>query len=245
MNERRLILLTFAIGLLFFSERARAVESPEIHFSKGVVAFGEKDYRKAAEEFEAVVKIRPEDAKAYFYLGSCYFYLKDYPQAKSSLLKAAALDPELKGATKVLIDEMGKFGAEYDDNVVLNPSGVTTAISDQEDWRAIFDLNLKYKPIGEPLELTTFYNFYQSRHQELTDYDLQGHTFGIYTSAKKEPWKFRLQYSFDYYYLALSRNDYLAIHTIIPTANLALGKNKLTQFYYQFREKNYLKTEVI
>ena len=100
-----------AIGLLFFCERARAVESAEIHFSKGVVAFVEKDYQRAAEEFEEVVKISPTDSKAYFYLGSCYFYLKDYQKAKLALLKAAILDPALKTATKVLIDEMeGKPG---------------------------------------------------------------------------------------------------------------------------------------
>ncbi len=260
MNKIRFILLMVAIGGLFFCEKARAVEAPEIHFSKGVVAFVEKDYRRAAEEFEEVVKLRPTDSKAYFYLGSCYFNLKDYPQAKSSLSKAATLDPELKTATKLLIDEMegkpverripakkrwaisGKFGAEYDDNVVLNPSGVTTAISDQEDWRVILNLNLEYQPIREPLELATYYNFYQSRHGELTDYNLQGHTIGLYTSAKREPWKFRLQYSYDYYWLALARDDYLAVHTIIPTANLTLRKNKLTQFYYQFREKDYFQS---
>ena len=76
----------------------------------------------------------------------------------------------------------------------------------------------------------------------MTDYDLQGHTVGFWTTTQREPWKFRLQYSYDYYWLGLSRNDYLAVHSIIPTANLTLRKNKLTQFYYQFREKDYLQS---
>ncbi len=256
MNKKGLVLLLIMCGLLFFSERAEAVKSAESYFSEGVAAFAEKNYRKAARQFEKALKVNPEDANAYYYLGNCYGYLGDKQKAEECLEKAVELDPELKGAIEVLIAEIqekaseeiptekkwaisGTFGFEYDNNVALNSSGVATAISDQEDWRGVFDLNLEYKLIKQPLQLDTFYKFYQSWHQKLTDYNLQGHTVGLCSSVKKEPWIFRLQYSYNYYYLA--HNDYLAIHSIIPTANL-IQENKLTQFYYQFQDKDYLQS---
>ncbi len=256
MNKKRFILLLIASSLLFFSGRAEAVKSAENYFSEGVSAFAEKNYREAVRQFEKALKVNPEDANTYYYLGNCYGYLGDKQKAEECLEKAVELDPELKGAVEVLIAEMrekasgeipaekkwaisGTFGMEYDNNVVLNPSGVATAISDQEDWRGVFNVNLEYKPIKEPLELATFYNFYQTWHQELTDYNLQGHTVGLYGSIKREPWGFRLQYSYNYYYLA--HNDYLAIHSIIPTANF-IQENKLTQLYYQFQNKDYLQS---
>ena len=256
MNKKELVLLLIVSILFFFSGRAEAAKSPENYFSEGSSAFAGKNYREAARQFEKALKVNPEDANAYYYLGNCYFYLGNQQKAEECLQKAVELDPELKGAIEVLIAEMrekasgetaaekkwavsGTFGMEYDDNVVLNPSGVATAISDQEDWRGVFNLNLEYRPIKEPLEFTTFYKFYQSWHQKLTDYNLQGHTIGLRGSVKKEPWRFRLQYSYNYYYLA--HNDYLAIHSIIPTANF-VQEDKLTQFYYQFQNKDYLQS---
>ncbi len=70
---------------------------PDTHFNLGYLYFKKKAYLMAAEEFEAVVKLKPQYARdAYFNLGLSYFNMGEHTKALSAFENARRLDPKNK-----------------------------------------------------------------------------------------------------------------------------------------------------
>jgi tetratricopeptide (TPR) repeat protein len=71
------------------------------------------DWVRAAQTFERVVELSPEDAKAWNSLGICLWQLGDYARAKESYLKAIALDAVYKDPLfnlAALLSSQRKYG---------------------------------------------------------------------------------------------------------------------------------------
>lgn len=78
-------------------------ELPDAHFNLGYLYFGKKAYLLAAEEFEAVVKLRPPYLKdAYFNLGLSYFRMEEKTKALRALKNALKLDPKNRRASNLI-----------------------------------------------------------------------------------------------------------------------------------------------
>ena len=65
-----------------------------MHMQKGLEAYYAGNYQEALGEYKMVTKIMPHSSTAYKRLGSIYFQLKDFDNARLYWEKAIEIDPE-------------------------------------------------------------------------------------------------------------------------------------------------------
>jgi tetratricopeptide (TPR) repeat protein len=102
MKKRVLAILFFAllgntISVMAQTEPediAMATDEYKDSFYESLKQKGIENYDKAIISLEKCIKLKPNDAVAYFELGKNYFALKEYQNAQSSFEKAAQLDPK-------------------------------------------------------------------------------------------------------------------------------------------------------
>jgi len=104
IKKRVLVILIFALLGNTFSVMAQtntediamATDEYQDSFYESLKQKGIENYDKAIASLEKCVKLKPNDAVAYFELGKNYLALKDYNNAQSSFEKATQLDPKNK-----------------------------------------------------------------------------------------------------------------------------------------------------
>jgi tetratricopeptide (TPR) repeat protein len=104
MKKRVLVILVFALFSNIFSVMAQtnpediamATDEYQDSFYESLKQKGIENYDKAIVSLEKCIKLKPNDAVAYFELGKNYLFLKDYGNAQSSFEKATQLDPKNK-----------------------------------------------------------------------------------------------------------------------------------------------------
>ncbi|MNG04694.1 Tetratricopeptide repeat protein [compost metagenome] len=75
---------------------AMATDEYQDSFYESLKQKGIENYDKAIVSLEKCIKLKPNDAVAYFELGKNYFALKEYSNAQTSFEKATQLDPKNK-----------------------------------------------------------------------------------------------------------------------------------------------------
>jgi tetratricopeptide (TPR) repeat protein len=70
------------------------VQAANEHFNRALTLYFQKDYTGAIEEFVEAVKINPDNAKAYYFIGYSYYKRGEFTQAAEAFEKAYALDPK-------------------------------------------------------------------------------------------------------------------------------------------------------
>jgi tetratricopeptide (TPR) repeat protein len=104
MKKRVFVILLFALFSNAFSVMAQAnpediamaTDEYQDSFYESLKQKGIENYDKAIASLEKCIKLKPNDAVAYFELGKNYLSLKDYANAQSSFEKATQLDPKNK-----------------------------------------------------------------------------------------------------------------------------------------------------
>jgi len=104
MKKRVLVILIFALFSNIFSvvaqtnpeDIAMATDEYQDSFYESLKQKGIENYDKAIVSLEKCVKLKPNDAVAYFELGKNHLALKDYSNAQISFEKATQLDPKNK-----------------------------------------------------------------------------------------------------------------------------------------------------
>ncbi|MEN2398455.1 tetratricopeptide repeat protein [Flavobacterium sp. MC2016-06] len=104
MKKRVLVILFFALFGNSISVMAQvepediAMASDEYQdsFYESLKQKGIENYDKAIVSLEKCIKLKPNDAVAYFELGKNYLALKQYPSAQNAFEKATQLDPKNK-----------------------------------------------------------------------------------------------------------------------------------------------------
>jgi Tfp pilus assembly protein PilF len=136
-------------------------------------------------------------------------------------------------------------GFEYDSNVVLAPDDSTIketrGISDEADGRFRVDLGGRYHfSTGGPVSLMMGYDFSQSIHFNLTQYDLQGHELRVEVTS---PWRgVELGFTGSYDFYALDYRSYLQQGSGIPWVTFFEGERGATRLYYSLGGHDYLRT---
>jgi len=72
---------------------AMATDEYQDSFYESLKQKGIENYDKAIVSLEKCIKLKPNDAVAYFELGKNYLFLKQYKEAQDSFEKATQLDP--------------------------------------------------------------------------------------------------------------------------------------------------------
>lgn len=104
MKKRVLVILVFVLFSNAFSVMAQtnpediamATDEYQDSFYESLKQKGIENYDKAIVSLEKCIKLKPNDAVAYFELGKNYLSLKDYGNAQSFFEKATQLDPKNK-----------------------------------------------------------------------------------------------------------------------------------------------------
>jgi len=138
----------------------------------------------------------------------------------------------------------GEVGFQYDTNVVLAPSdaGVKVAegITKQADGRAVIGLGGAYQLLNNAVgSLTAEYDFYQSIHFNLTQFDLQGHRLRFDALAPPGKWSYGLSAMYDFY--ALDYQSFFQEGLGTPWISLNESDTAATQVYYTLRARDFFR----
>jgi tetratricopeptide (TPR) repeat protein len=134
----------------------------------------------------------------------------------------------------------GSLGFEYDSNVVL--AGDDVGISEEDDGRFAITAGGRYIPWrNENFLLMTGYEFFQSIHFDLTDFNLQDHRPEIQLIARYEWLRFGLLTRYEYF--IRDTDSFLSQATGSPWFSFEEGEFGRTELYYRARLRDFKGSE--
>ena len=219
----------------------------------GIAYSRHEEYPPAKELLEKVVAADPQNTRAQYELGVVLAHMKQYGEANKLLatVSASAGSEELADNAKELMEgmrspqEAGKpvlkivGGMQYDSNVILEPDNPYVSQGKQADWRGILSLFGSYPFLNkERGGAEVNYQFYQSLHLELEDYNVQQHDLslsGRYTFSPTV--QASLQAGAVASYVGGER--YGSTFAIRPALSTSLFENSRTQFYLGWEKRDY------
>jgi Flp pilus assembly protein TadD len=194
-----------------------------------------------------------------FYVAMAYMGLGRNKKAADAIQKCIDLDPTSEIAAKAqeyagkIPEEekpekrwniSGTLSFQYDDNVVLKPEGVTTAVlvTDESDFRGVGFLWGEYRFLQDgPWLSGVRASFYQSLHTDLDEFDVTdtaGSLYGGYRDAVMG-FPFTVEADYEYEYTWLDNDSYLGRHSGILNLDFSETSYLLTQLTYRGQYKNF------
>jgi tetratricopeptide (TPR) repeat protein len=76
---------------VFSTEELFDVQSADEHFNKGLNIYYAKDYTEAIQEFTEAIRINPQNAKAYYFIGYAYYKQGNFSKATEAFKMAYEL----------------------------------------------------------------------------------------------------------------------------------------------------------
>jgi tetratricopeptide (TPR) repeat protein len=153
--------------------------------------------------------------------------------------EAAAFLERMRQGHGARYEAYGAVGFQYDSNVVLEPSGQPIkGLEGPGDGRAIIDVGATYVPWrNEYALLSVGYEFFQSLHFSLTDFNLQDHRPNIAVAVDAGPVQFGLLTRYDYY--LLDTDSFLEEVTGVPWLAIPEADVGRTEFHYRQRWREF------
>ena len=235
------------------------IRSGQTAFMKGLVLLEMDRNTEAVESFKKAGELSPELVQASNYqMGLALLKGNELEAARSRFNDVIAKDPNTDMAVFAssyleTIDKKKKekvpyrfylgYHLQYDDNVALKPSDsdVAVNISDDDDYRHLLTAGFEYLPERKgPIDYSAHYNLYYSMHDDLSEFDVQSHTFVIVPSYKLNKTS-SADVALGYNYSLVDNDRYLSTVTISPTYTLLHGKNNMFQTYFSYQNKDFLK----
>ncbi|HZR46490.1 MAG TPA: tetratricopeptide repeat protein [Candidatus Manganitrophaceae bacterium] len=196
----------------------------EVHYETGVASYNGGDLEAARRAFQNVMTISPESEAA---------------QSAGGFLEK--IDEE--GAKRKRWDVSLSLGAQYDDNVILEPNQsppTAQTITDKSDLVGVVFLRGRY----QWLHLSDWsgrveYSFYQNFHRDdaLENFNIQSHQLIFNGGRRIGQSELLLQYELQY--ALLGGDSFMLKQTIGPRFILPESKRNLTEFSYQFGAKRF------
>jgi Tfp pilus assembly protein PilF len=205
----------------------RAAKDPEqqvtARYYEGVTAYQAGNWSGAAESFDYVVNTTP-----------------DSPMGR----EAAAFLVKLGKGQHRRYQLYASLGFLYDSNVILAPStgagGAESVlgVSQQGDFLATIAAGGAAVPWRtETTQLLVGYDFYQSLHKDLHQFNLQDHGPNAQISTQLGPVGLALLGRYDYYFL--EDQSFLQEATALPWATVALGSLGRSEIFYRMLRQDY------
>ncbi len=126
-------------------------------------------------------------------------------------------------------------GGEYDSNITVDAQDLATS---EGDVAALLEADLSFKPIqsgDSALEIS--YDFFQSLHDDLSEFDLQIHGLSLTGSTKIGGVDASANYRFSH--ILLGGDKFLDIHSIRPTLGLSLSQDVYVNAAYEYQWRDY------
>ena len=191
--------------------------TPNAQYYRGLALYASEQDAQAQEAFESVLQSQP-----------------DSPLARQSQRYLEALAQ--RASAKRLGQFQGSVSFEYDDNVILEPNAV--AISGQADGRMVISVLGRLLPVRTPpWNLGVEYALFQSLHFDLTEFDIQSHTGGLFASLKLE--RVTLYAAANYNYTLLDNTRFSEAVTLQPSAIIKESERLFTVASVRYRLSNY------
>jgi Tfp pilus assembly protein PilF len=204
----------------------RAAIDPQLaaaaHFYRGVAQQRAGEARAAATSFRSAAERAP-----------------DTEIAREAEQRAARLGTAPSARRYELY---GALGFEYDSNVRLAPSDDALAgalgIAEDDDGVGTIEAGARYDVIREPsLRVSAGYEFFQSLHLDLDDFNLQDHRLGVDATGRAGRAIVGLATHYDYY--LLKTDSFLEEISTAPWLRIPLGPSDETDLYYRFRYRDF------
>ena len=204
----------------------RAEKDPQqrlaARYYEGVVAYRSGDRQQAERLFTEVVQNSPES---------------DVKHEAALFLQA------LRGRPARAFSLYGTAGFQYDSNVALAPGNETikqeTGISRQEDGRITLGAGVTYAAWQrDRTELSLGYEFFQSLHFRVTEFNLQDNGPSVQLVSSAGPFQFGILGRYDYY--LLSTDSFLQEGTVLPWFAVLEDRGR-SEIFYRMRRRDFIK----
>jgi tetratricopeptide (TPR) repeat protein len=85
-------ILCLLLGGIATADDLFDTKASDAHFQEGLKLYFNQQYEDATKAFEEAIKIDPENAKAYYFMGYSYYKLKNMPKAMETFEQAYHLN---------------------------------------------------------------------------------------------------------------------------------------------------------
>jgi hypothetical protein len=128
-----------------------------------------------------------------------------------------------------------KAGAQYDDNVTVEQTDITTGVADAA---ALFEASAGYKLLnGKKNKVDVGYDFSQSLYSKENNFDIQSHSLSLTGSTTRGGVTYGGSYYF--FHLLLGGKDFLDMHLISPSVAGFVRPNLYVRGWYYFFDKTF------
>lgn len=259
--------LTYSLGILYQEKKEYekalqkfqevAAQEPSnvlaIYYS-GINLYKLEQYEAAGEYLVKAAKMSPSiEANGLYYAGICGYRLDRCDEAVKlfehvmKIADSEDLKENARSWVQVIKKNQAsakpyhlylKTGYLYDDNVVLEPTDLDI-VADESDSAYMLYFSGKYDMIDSRRVTSGIgYSHYQTRYQDLSEYDLTGSIGNIYLNYKfSESVKLGLKYRPIYYWV--DSESYLMQHQINPSVMWLIDNNNAVDFSYSYYRNNY------
>jgi Flp pilus assembly protein TadD len=229
-------------------------DEPLVYYYGGLAAAALQSYAQASEKFLRAGALDPELAQDPRYkLGASYHAQGKPEQAAAEFRAAVAADatpsvrPGITSAGTVLSPQSKRWdlraalSLQYDSNVVLLPSGISTPgnnISRKDDFVTVLTGGGEYRFIQDGTWTAgAGYGFYQNIHAKLSDFNVQDHTPTVYVQRRLGSADVRFQYLLNH--VTVGGDSYLLSNTVLSTVTIPESERTYTQAYVRYQNKDF------
>ena len=236
---------------------AEGIRPAQTAFLKGLVLMKEDKNDDAVKSFNNAKDLDQSMAQAAEYqIAIAYMKTGKFHDAKDVFQRLTLVDPnstmanfantymnaisDREKAMKPFRASVGVYW-QYDDNVVLQPSGGTvgTNISDKGDAREVTTAMAEYtQRFGETYDIKAQYFFYWAKQNNLGFYDTLSNTFVLQPEMNLKSGQLSLPRAYN-----LTRvNDkaYLSTPSVAGVYNQMVGNHNMGQAYLKYAYKDYM-----
>jgi len=230
-----------------------------VRYGLGMAYYFSGDSQEAAVFFKRARKDDPSNPMVLLYLGLAYMSLGRDREAAEALRACIEMNPspEVVAMARDYLAQIPErekppkrlslsatLSFQYDDNVILEPEGLTTAefVSDESDYRGVAFFWGEYRFLqGVPWLGGLRYSLYQSVHTRLNDYDVTNNAAALYGGyrGKLKEFPYKLQVDYEYQHTLLDNARYLDRHSGILNLDFIEAPYLATKLTYRGQKKHF------
>jgi len=235
-------------AMLWLEKAEKTGRKPgQVEFLRGLVLMKKGDNGKAVAAFKRAKQRDPAlSQEADFQTALALVRERRFREAKKSLDLIREMDPSTDAASLALeydraltrtIEATKSWrlsagvGYQYDDNVILLPSGGITGLSitGKADSSVVATFGAAYSPLTNgPLSFNAWYNFYSNTYFKTGSHNIIAQSLAVSPSYRIKNWSLSLPLSYSHAWL--HERSYMGLISVKPTAQIAVTPEHIFQF---------------